>query len=186
MKRILNITAFVLLISSLSISCKDPKSQTEVIVEYPLYKTDMMEIDTTNIDSLIIRETDDFPTALDGELAKHNTNKSLIKSAKLTGLRIQMLDHDYNDTMTHSDFGHLSEIFMDVKESSLGQKQIAYKSIPNQRTKAVNMILSDVELKDYLQKDAFRMVIKYRKRKSMPNDLPFYIVAYFKIIADPL
>ncbi|MCC6818598.1 MAG: hypothetical protein IT245_06895 [Bacteroidia bacterium] len=58
--------------------------------------------------------------------------------------------------------------------------------IPNQRTKAVNFVLEDIELKDYLQKDFFRMVIKYRKRKSMYNQIPFYIAATFKIIADPL
>lgn len=185
MKNIPQLLYLFVLLTLFSGSCKKDKQKT-IELDYPLLMGDMMEIDTSEVDSLIIRETVDFPTSLDGELAKHNTSKAKIKSAKLTSLRLQMLDIDYNDTMTHSDFGHISEIFMDVKEMSLGQKQVASKSIPNQRTKAVNFILDDVELKDYLQKDFFRMVIKYRKRKSMPNDLPFYIAATFKIVADPL
>lgn len=166
-------------------SCKKDK-KTDVVVDYPIFFVNMMEIDTTNVDSLIIRETDDFPTQLDGELAKNNTNKSKIKSAKLTDLRVQMLDVDFYDTTRHSDFGFLSEIMIDIKKDPLAQKLVAYKSIPNQRTKAVNFSLEDVELKEFLQQDNFRMVFKYRKRKSMPNDLPFYISGHFKIIADPL
>jgi hypothetical protein len=185
MKKLLVYTLFATLLFSLPIACKK-KKQESVVIEYPIFFANMMEIDTSEIDSLIIRETDDFPTQLDGELAKNNTNKSRIKSAKLTALRIQMLDVDFYDTMTHSDFGFLSEIMIDIKKDPLPQKLVASKLIPNQRTKAVNFNLEDVELKEYLQQDVFRMVFKYRKRKSMPNDLPFYIAGTFKIIADPL
>lgn len=185
MKNLLVYTLVSVFLVSFQTACKK-KKQESIVIEYPIFFADMMEIDTSDVDSLIIRETFDFPTQLDGELAKNNTNKSRIKSARLTALRVQMLDVDFNDTLTHSDFGHLSEIMIDIKKDPLPQRQVAYKLIPNQRTKAVNFNLEDVELKDYLQQDVFRMVFKYRKRKLMPHDLPFYIAGTFKIIADPL
>jgi hypothetical protein len=30
------------------------------------------------------------------------------------------------------------------------------------------------------------MVFKYKKRKAMPNDMPYVITLKFKIIADPI
>lgn len=171
--------------SLLSSACKkDEKSQVEL--EYSVLFPILMEIDTSEVDSMIVRESNEFPTTLDGELAKHNTNKSKITSAKITSMRLQMLDLDFNDTITHSDFGHLAEIMMDIKKDPLPQRLVASQVIANKRTNAVNMKLEDVELKEYLQQNSFGMVIKYRKRKLMPNDLPFFITVKFKIIADPL
>lgn len=171
--------------SLLSTSCKK-ESPTEIELEYPLIFPDLMEIDVKSVDSFVIRESNDFPTTLDGELAKHNTNKSKIKSAKLTFMRLQVMDYAFADSNKYSDFGYISDLMMDIKKDGLGQQLIAKKSIPNVRTKAVNLELEDVELKNYLQQDNFRMVFKYKKRKAMPNDMPYVITFKFKIIADPI
>jgi len=171
--------------SLLSTSCKK-ESQTEIELEYPIIFPDLMEIDVKSVDSFVIRESNDFPTSLDGELAKHNTNKSKIKSAKLTFMRLQVMDYAFADSTKYSDFGYISELMMDIKKDGLGQALIAKKSIPNMRTKAVNLDLENVELKDYLQQETFKMVFKYKKRKAMPNDMPYVITLKFKIIADPI
>ena len=68
MLRITRTALLVLMCLSLS-HCKKDK-QKEVIIEYPLFFVNNMEIDTTESDSLIVRESIDFPTNLDGELAK--------------------------------------------------------------------------------------------------------------------
>lgn len=162
------------------------ESQTEIEIEYPIFFPDLMEIDINNVDSFVIRESNDFPTALDGELAKQNTNKSKIKSAKLTFMRLQVMDYAYADSTKYSDFGYISELMMDIKNDKIGQARVAKKSIPNVRTKAINLELDDIELKEFLQQETFRMVFKYKKRKAMPNDMPYVISLKFKIIAEPL
>jgi hypothetical protein len=166
-------------------SCKkDHKS--EVIIEYQIPFANNMEIDTLNVDSFIERESYDFPTSLEGELSKNNTAKEKIKSAKLTFMRIQVVDYAYADSNKYGNLRDLSVLQMDAKKIGVGQQQIAHMTIPDVYAKAVNMDLDDIELKDYLKQESFRLVFRYKKRRPMPNEMPFVILLKFKIIADPL
>ena len=185
MLRITRTALLVLMCLSLS-HCKKDK-QKEVIIEYPLFFVNNMKIDTTESDSLIVRESIDFPTNLDGELAKNNTDKSKIKSGKLEFFRIQILDNAVYDSLNYCNFKDLKEMSIDIKHTDLGQFEVANKlNIPDIRTKAINLDMKDVELKDFLQKESFRMVFKYKKRRQMHHEMPFVVSLKFKIVADAL
>jgi hypothetical protein len=119
-------------------------------------------------------------------LAKNNTSKSKIKSAKLIGFRIQVLDYAVYDSVNYSNLKDLSEVRVDIKNKNVGQVEVARKFIPDVRVKAINLELPDVEGKEYLKQDNFSMVFKYRKRRAMPDEMPFIISLKFKITADPL
>jgi len=165
--------------------CKKDKKQ-DVELEYPISFIDYMEIDTTNVDSFVTRESIDFPTALDGDLAKNNTSKEKIKSARLVYLRLQVLDYAYADSAHYANLSDISEISLDIKKDGIGQHTVAHKLIPDVRTKNIIMDLTDVELRDYLKQDNFRFVARYKKRRPMPNQMPYSIVLKFKVIAEPL
>jgi hypothetical protein len=166
-------------------SCKkDHKS--EIIIEYQIPFANNMEIDTLHVDSFVERESYDFPTSLEGELAKNNTAKEKIKSAKLTFMRIQVVDYAYADSNKYGNLRDISVLQMDAKKDGIGQQMIAHKNIPDVYTKAVNMDLDDIELKDYLKQESFRLVFRYKKRRPMPNEMPFVVTLKFKVIADPL
>ena len=186
MKSLLYKFLFVCTTSLLFCDCKKEKSPSEIVLEYPILFPQNMEIDTLNVDSLIVRESYEFPANLEGELAKNNTSKSKIKSAKLIGFRIQVLDYAVYDSVNYSNLKDLSEIRVDIKNTNVGQIEVARKLIPDVRVKAVNLDLPDVEGKEYLKQDNFSMVFKYRKRRAMPDEMPFIISLKFKITADPL
>ena len=142
--------------------------------------------ETHGVDSLITRESFEFPTSLDGELAKKNTNKSKIVSARLTYMRIQVMDYAWEDSTKYSNLKDMSMISMDIKKIGIGQNLIANKNIPDIRTKFINLDLNDVELKEYLAQESFAFVVKYIKRRGMLHDMPFAINLKFKIIAETL
>jgi len=76
---------------------------------------------------------------------------------------------------------------IDIKHADLGQFEVAKKlNIPDIRTKAINLDMNGVELKDFLQKESFRMVFKYKKRRQMHHEMPFVVSLKFKIVADAL
>jgi len=168
-------------------SCgKDEKPQ--VIFEFspPLPLGYNMEIDTSNVDSFTVRETFDFPASLEGELSKQNTTKDKIISAKLVFMRIQVMDYAYADSNKYGNLRDIAVLELDIKKTGVGQQLVAKKMISDVYTKAVNLDLEDVELKEYLKQDNFRMVIRYMKRRPMPNEMPFIISCKFRITADPL
>lgn len=183
-KKIINLLFISLALLAIG-SCKKDKKQ-DVEIDYPISLPDVMEIDTTNVDSFVIRESIDFPTFLDGDLAKNNTSKDKIKSAKLTYLRLQVMDYAFADSAHYANLSDISELSMDIKKDGIGQHTVAHKLVPDVRTKSVIMDLTDVELKDYLKQDNFRMVIRYKKRRPMPNQMPYTVVLKFKVIAEPL
>jgi len=184
MKKLVKLLLISLAFLSIGSCKKDKKGDVEL--EYPISFIDMMEIDTTNVDSFVIRESIDFPTALDGDLAKNNTSKDKIKSAKLVYLRLQVLDYAYADSAHYANLSDISELSMDIKKDGIGQHMVAHKVVPDARTKNVVMDLTDVELRDYIKQDNFRFVAKYKKRRAMPNQMPYSIVLKFKVIAEPL
>lgn len=166
-------------------SCKkDKNTLVEIDYQYPFQ--DMMEIDMYNVDTFVTRETMQFPTMFDGDLAKKNTSKEKIRSARLTSLRLQMWDWAYEDTVNHCNIRELSEIRLSLNAEGLGAKEVAYKIIPDVKTNAINFDLNDVDIKEYLQKESFSMIIKYKKRRAMPHDMPFIISTKFKIFAETL
>lgn len=194
---------FVLLIL-IDVSCKkDKKSNSEIVMDYPLISAYTMEValDTVPVDSFIYRESFDFPTNLDDQLAKNNTSKKLIKSAVLESLRLQILDyayaetyHCYNtgwssvcDSNHYSNFQDISMIYLDIKKDGIGQELIAKKDFnPDKRTNIISLDVVGAELKNYLQQETFRMVFKFKKRRQMHHQMPFAIIGKFKIVADPL
>lgn len=187
-----------------SLSCKKEKKKgSEITMDYPLISGYTMEValDTVNVDSFIYRESIDFPTNLDDQLAKNNTSKSLIKSAVLESLRLQILDyayaetyHCYNygwntvcDSNHYSNFQDISMIYLDIKKDGIGQELIAKKELnPDKRTNIISLDVVGAELKKYLQQESFRMVFKFKKRRQMHHQMPFTIIGKFKIVADPL
>jgi hypothetical protein len=175
----------ILLVVSLFNSCKKD-DKTDVVLEYAIPFPENMEIDVLNVDTFVERESYDFPTSLDGELAKNNTSKDKVKSAKLIFMRIQVMDFAYADSSRYGNLKDISDMEMDVKGENLPQLLVSEKAIPDVYTKAVNMNLKDVELKDYLLKDHFRMVFRYKKRRPMPNEMPFIISVRFRIVAESL
>lgn len=185
MKNILQKILFVVVTSTLFCDCKKEKI-SEVVLEYPIIFVQNMEIDTLNVDSLIVRESFEFPANLESELAKNNTTKSKIKSAKLIGFRIQVMDYAVYDSVNYANLKDLSEVRVDIKNVNVGQIEVANKLISDVRVKAVNLNLPDVEGRDYLKQDNFSMVFKYRKRRPMPDEMPFVISLKFRITADPL
>ncbi len=187
MLRRFSVLLLILLTNSILFnSCKKDKAKTDVIIEYPIALPDLMEIDTLNVDSMVERETFDFPTTLEGELAKNNTTKAKIKSAQLVFMRLQVMDYAYADSTKYSNLRDIAELELDIKKEGIGQALIARKSIPDVYVKAVNLDLENVDLKDYLKADNFRMAVRYKKRRPMPNDMPYVISIKFRIVADPL
>ncbi len=186
-KKILTYTVLIILIFSANSCRKKKNSKTEIIIDYPIGLIDIMELDNDNVDSLIERITFEFPTMLEGELAKNNTSKSLIKSARLTSMRLEVLDYALYDSAKYSNFKDIKDLYLDIIKPGIGQVNIAIKeNMPDVRTKIVNMNMVDVELKQYLQKETFQFVAKYRKRRAMPHQMPYTIVLNFRIVADPL
>ena len=180
---------FLVLFVSVGISCKKHKSQTEIVVEYPIILADNFEValDTLPLDQYIIRESFAFPIDLDSELSKHGTNKKSIKSAHLVSLKLQVLDYAYADSTKYDNFKDLSEMYMDIKFDGIGQQQIASKTfIPDIRTKVINLDMANVDITRYLQQETIKMVFKYKKRRQMHNEMPYIISGKFSIVADPL
>ncbi len=175
----------LLLSSVLFNSCKKD-AKADVVIEYSIPFINNMEIDMTKVDTFVERESYDFPTSLDGELAKNNTSKEKIKSAKLIFMRIQVMDYAYADSTRYGNLRDISAMELDIKKEGLPQLLIAKKMIPDVYTKAVNMDLQDVELKEYLKSNSFRMVFRYMKRRQMPNEMPFIVTLKFQITASPL
>ncbi len=187
-----------------SMSCeKDKKKGSEITMDYPLIAGSMMEValDTVNVDSFIYRESIDFPTNLDDQLAKNNTSKNLIKSAVLESIRLQIVDyyyeedfHCYNygwntvcDSVHYSNFQDISIIYLYIKKDGIGQELVAQKEFhPDKRTNTITLDIVGTELKKYLQQESFRMVFKFKKRRQMHHQMPFVIIGKFKIVADPL
>jgi hypothetical protein len=167
-------------------SCKKDEKKNLIEIEYPLSFFDKFVGETHGVDSLIIRESFEFPTSLDGELAKKNTNKSKIVSARLTYMRIQVMDYAWEDSTKFSNLKDMSLLSMDLKKAGIGQDLVASKNIPDVRTRFVNLDLNDVELKQYLSQESFAFVVKYIKRRGMLHDMPFAINLKFKIIAETL
>jgi hypothetical protein len=181
---VLSIPFFALFLFGLS-SCKK-KDKSEIKMEYPIVFQENMEIDIENVDSFVVRETFPFPTFLDGELAKNNTSKDKVKSAKLAYLRMQIWDFAYSDSSKYSNLRDISDIILELNAEGLGPVKIASKKIPDIRTNAINLDLEDVDLKEYLKKDQFTMIIKYKKRRAMYHEMPFILSTKFNIVADPL
>jgi hypothetical protein len=181
---VMAIPFFALFLFGMS-SCKK-KDKSEIKMEYPMVFQENMEIDTENVDSFVVRESYPFPTFLDGELAKNNTSKDKVKSAKLAFLRMQIWDFAYSDSSKYSNLSDISDIILELKADGLGAVKIASKKIPDIRTNAINLDLEDVDLKEYLKKDEFTMIIKYKKRRAMYNEMPFILSTKFIIVADPL
>lgn len=191
MSRLKNISVYSILVLVIftSNSCKKEKSKTEIVIDYVIPFPDNMELDnnTNDIDSLIQRTTVEFPTTLDGELAKNNTNKSLIKSAKLTSMTMQVLDYAYSDSTKYANFKDLKDMYLDILKAGIGQENVAFKeNIPDKRIKILNMDMSNVELKEYLKQETFQFIAKYRKRRARPHEMPYIIKLNFRIVADPL
>jgi hypothetical protein len=167
-------------------SCKKEEKKNLIEIEYPLSFFDKFVGETHGVDSLITRESFEFPTSLDGELAKKNTNKSKIVSARLTYMRIQVMDYAWEDSTKYSNLKDMSMISMDIKKTGVGQNLIANKNILDIRSRYINLDLNDVELKEYLTQESFAFVVKYIKRRGMLHDMPFAINLKFKIIAESL
>ncbi len=184
LKRIPRTICFMLLCSFLFNSCK--KEKKEIVLEYPYLFFNNMEIDWYNVDTFVERETFDFPTSLDGELARNNTSKEKITSAKLVLMRIQVPDYAIGDTSKYGSLHDIAEIKLDIKKDGVGQQMVAKKFIPDAFTKAINMDLEFVEAKEYLKRDNFRLVIKYKKRRPILHEIPLIISIKFIITADPL
>lgn len=184
MKKLVNLLFISLALLSIGSCKKDKKGDVEI--DYPISFPDYMEIDTTRVDSFVIRESSDFPTFLDGDLAKNNTSKDKIKSARLTYMRLQVMDYAYADSVHYANLSDISELSMDIKKDGVGQHTIAHKLVPDVRTKSVVLDLDDVELRDYLKQDNFRLVFRYKKRRPMPNQMPYTVVLKFKVISEPL
>lgn len=179
-------TALLLLLTAFSLSnCKKDK-QTEVYFEHPIFFVDNMEMDTLNVNTMVERETFDFPTSLEGVLSSNNTDKKHIKSAKLIAMRVQILDYALADSINWCNIQDISEIYADIKHSQLGTQNVAFKMVPDTRVAGVNFEMTGVELKEYLQQDYFRMVFRYKKRRAMEDQMPFVISMRFAITADPL
>jgi len=187
LKKIFTCALLVVFILSANSCCKKKDSKTEIIIDYPIPFYQIMELDNDNIDSLIQIISIEFPTMLEGELAKNNTSKSLIKSARLTSMRLQVLDNAWFDSTKYSNFKDIKDLYLDILKPSIGQVNVAIKeNMPDVRTRIVNMNMVDVELKQYLQQETFQFVVKYRKRRAMPHQMPYTIVLNFRIVADPL
>lgn len=181
------VTYYILIfLSFVFVSCKKDESKNLIEIEYPLSFFQKFVGETHGVDSLIERESFEFPTNLDGELAKNNTNKSKIVSARLTFMRIQVMDYAWDDSTKYSNLKDLSYIAMDIKKGGVGQDLVASKNIADTRTKFINLDLNDIELKEYLAQESFALAIKYIKRRGMLHDMPFAINLKFKIIAEPL
>lgn len=177
---------FIIFVVLQFLSCRD-KSKDQIVIEQPIFFPMIMEIDTLNVDSLIVRETDAFPTTLDGTLANNNTNKSKITSASLISLTLVIPDYVRGDTVNYCNFKDLSEISLYVKNDANGTKLSAQKlNIPDKIMYTLNMDIAPEELRDYLRSDDFRMVVSYRKRRPMPDKLEFFIIGKFMVYADPL
>ncbi len=182
--KLFKLFTLVLILTSLFVSCKKDKKSKEITVEYPVLFADKFVGETHGVDSLIERVSFEFPTSLDGELAKNNSSKSKITSAKLVFLKLQILDIHYNDSLKYSNFKDLSELYFDIYSTGVGQELIGEKQIPDIRTRAIDLNIQDNELKKYLVQDKFGMVVKYKKRRGMLHDMPFVISGKFVIKAE--
>jgi hypothetical protein len=177
-------SCFILLCGFLMNSCKKDK-KTAIEMDYPFFVYYNMEIDVTRVDTFIERESFEISTTLEGEMSNKNSTKKNIRSAKLAFLRIQVLDYAL-DTNKYGNLRDLSAMELDIKKEGFGQELVASKLIPDVYTKAVNLDLRDVELREYMKQDVIKLVIRYKKRREMPNEMPFVITGKYIIVADPL
>lgn len=143
-------------------------------------------MDTLNVNTWVVRESHEFPTTLDDFLKDKNTNKSKIKSAKLTSMRIQIMDFALADSINWCNIQDISDMEVDIKSSIAGQRTVAFKQIPDKRVAGINLDMTGTELKDFLQQEKFSMVFKYLKRRAMEDQMPFIITLKFIITAEPL
>lgn len=185
-KRHYQIVLFLLLSIS-SYQCKKCNKNYYVDFELVQFVPQNMEIDQDNLDSLITRETDVFPTDIfESQLSKNKTKKNRIISARLIELKMQVMDHAFRDTTgVYSNFKDLKDIYLDLRTPSGGTTQVAYReNIPDVKVKSIAMILEDKELAPYIKDDNFQMIIKYRKRRLMHHEMPFVITVRFKVTAE--
>lgn len=184
-KKTLGRLLFIIVCGLLLNSCK-VDHMAEVVMYTPFYLGYNMNPDSSKVDTFIERETYDLSTELEGDLARNNSSKNQITSAKLIELRIQVGEWAYLAPEKYSNFSDISAIEVDVKKKGLGQEMIAGKLIPDVYTRGFTLDLRDIELKDYLKQDTLNLVIRYKKRRAMKNEMPFYIEGRFKIMAKPL
>lgn len=125
----------------------------------------------------------DFPTSIDDALLQNKTSKSLIESGKLKSLEMDIVRYDSTITLM---YGALEEIRVYLDADGLGETFAAYKTIDPSAGSRVVFDIVDVDLKEYLKRDTFRIRIKMTLRSAIPKDTPMLFKSKFTIRAKTL
>jgi hypothetical protein len=176
---------FILVCGLVLNSCKTD-GKTEIVMYHTIFRPYNMTVDLTMVDTFIEKETYDVSAELEGDLARHNSTKDKISSAKLIELRIQIGEWAYQEPEKYSNLCDISEIEVDIKKNGIGSELIATKLVPDLYTRSFKLDLREIELKDYMKQDTLNLVIRYKKRRPMKNEMPIYIYGTFRIAAQSL
>ncbi|MFT5618915.1 MAG: hypothetical protein ACI85I_002150, partial [Arenicella sp.] len=97
----------------------------------------------------IIIATPDITTNAETRFENNKTRKDLVESIKLKSLVLDI------ETPSGEDFSFLKSVKLSISADGLPDKQIASKSDISGSETTLELIIDNVELKDYLLKDSF-------------------------------
>ncbi|MBC7426320.1 MAG: hypothetical protein H7321_07275 [Bacteroidia bacterium] len=125
--------------------------------------------------------TIDFQTTLDDELLKRNSSKNLIESGKLTHMEMNIIRYD---TSVKTQYGFIEEIKVYIDADGLGKTFVGAKSpVPSNAGLQVVFDIDDVELKEYLKRESFRLIIETILREPIKQITPMQFKSNYHIRA---
>ncbi len=113
------------------------------------YKSSFTVSATPLIGVLPVISTPDITTNAETRFENNNTRKDLVESIKLKSLTLDI------EMPSGEDFSFLKSVKLSISADGLPDKQIASKSEISGSETTLELVIDNVELKDYLLKDSF-------------------------------
>lgn len=128
-----------------------------------------------DIDTLLSFETYRFPTGIDAYLVPKNSSKELLQDVFLDKMDMQIV---LNDSTT---FDVLKQIDVYLSADGMTETLGAYlHEVPQTGLLSISLTPTGNNMKNYLKKDEFFLVIKMVLRKPLPKNTYMTIKTIFK------
>lgn len=142
------------------------------------YSTSYTVSSTTIIDTPISLFTPDITTNSTTTFENNNTRADLIESIKLRKVRLTLTSP--ND----GDFDFLKEIRVFIDATDLEEEEIAYEeNLEDNGSMVLNLILTNVELKEFVKKDSFKLRVQTTTDQTITQDHVIDIDCTFRVDA---
>jgi hypothetical protein len=165
------------------LSCRKKHTDTEIILEYPLFYTYTLEPDYKLSDTLVITETIDIQDSIESFLDRNNSSIEKIKSVQVIRLNL----YQYNmDTSRYTNFRDFSDLSLYMYHIIPGQKKIAHKLVPDIAAPVLIMDPEDTELREYLVNRGSSLMFAYMRRRPSSTEMPLMAYMRLKIVTQPL